>query len=103
MVFSVKLLSKKSSSWCLAEKIFILFSSVIKEQEILSRIGQHFLMWFLFIAGICCFAQTDIVGRGGMASVGFFFISIILLKTMALKWSKKLSLTFSELNKIAFI
>lgn len=29
-------------------------------------------MWFLFIAGIFCFAQTDIVGRGGMASVGFF-------------------------------
>lgn len=31
MILSVKLLSKKSCSWCLAEKIF-LFSSVIKEQ-----------------------------------------------------------------------
>lgn len=29
-------------------------------------------MWFLFIAGICCFAQTDIVRRGGMVSVDFF-------------------------------
>lgn len=29
-------------------------------------------MWFLFIVGICCFAQTDIVRRGGTASVDFF-------------------------------
>lgn len=29
-------------------------------------------MWFLFIAGICCFAQTDIVSRGGTAPVDFF-------------------------------
>lgn len=28
-------------------------------------------MWFLFVAGICCFAQTDIVWRGGTASVDF--------------------------------
>jgi len=29
-------------------------------------------MWFPFIAGICCFAQTDTVWRGGTASVDFF-------------------------------
>lgn len=52
-------------------------------------------MWFLFVAGICCFAQTDIVWRGGTASVDFLNFNYSS-KNNGLKWSNKLSLAFSQ-------